>query len=378
MQYKFTRSLPLLLLTLAFGPRASAQNLYPISFFTDRIFSGNATGAPLQELPLNFNGNLKSVEIDRVNQQFYLAEADYPGANPFRLLRTSFNGTGTQVMLTLPIESYSYDVGLRLDAANGKLYFADHDSWSILSVNLDGTGLDTVYTFPNWTNVLRLEIDPAAGKIYMVRTSSPAIHVADLDNPVFTPLVQTTNGANWIRLNPADGKLYWSESTFSGDQGSLHRINTDGTGVEKFYETDSEILGFDFDTPNNRIYFALSNEDKVAHVGFDGTGYAEAYTVPSWSGVDHVYVQTASSPTSSPAAGLPVRIFPNPTTDRFSFEGASLDGAAELFVYDPAGRLVYSATVDAASALELPLRPGVYRVDLTDGKVRYSGRLVRL
>jgi hypothetical protein len=132
------------------------------------------------------------------------------------------------------------------DAQNRKLYFCDLQFQPhIQRVNADGTGLEMIYSRPSSDQggVDDLELDLAGGKIYWLENSltiGPAVSIlrSNLDGTSSERLVSVGGTQDTtprgIAVDPAGGKIYWTESGFcsSGAKGRIRRANLDGSSVE--------------------------------------------------------------------------------------------------------------------------------------------------
>lgn len=147
--------------------------------------------------------------------------------------RADAGGANPQVLLNLGGTSNLR--GLAVDAAAGRLYFADFDQGLILRSNLDGSGLATFQNTGAGTGPYGLLIDPATQRLYWteygagrVRWASlaggaPTTLYAGLVNPTYLTFIPSSEGGTGA------GYLLWSEAAAGAQRIVLAQI--DGTGV---------------------------------------------------------------------------------------------------------------------------------------------------
>ncbi len=166
-------------------------------------------------------------------------------------------------------------------SAATKMYWGDTTTNSIYRANLDGSGLESVVSFPLATDPLRrgiqrLAIDAAAGSLYWTNNDLNLVQRANLDGSDVTTLVDLSAFAGTdtpypldIELDLVHRKIYW---TMNG----LYRANLDGSQVEPLI-TDTRIYGVDIDHANQRLFLTSidcsgdSSGDCVHRADLDGS-----------------------------------------------------------------------------------------------------------
>jgi hypothetical protein len=149
-------------------------------------------------------------------------------------------------------------------------------------VNLDGSGGGDLSTpgvtvdFPNG-----LAIDPAAGKLYWSNYGASEIAFARLDGTAADTLDTTgatVAGPIGVAIDPARGRIYWANNTglsnkisFANLDGSGGGGNLDTTGV-----TNNSAWGIALDVASGRAYFG--NGNVISFARLDGSGGGDLST----------------------------------------------------------------------------------------------------
>jgi hypothetical protein len=116
-----------------------------------KIWRVNFDGSDLT--PVYQVGNGDALALDLAGNKMYFSDGPPVNAQPNTVVRTNLDGSNVEELLTLP-NPYRYLRTIALDVAGGKMYMSvvDPDSgwrdWAIMRANLDGSGLETLYT---WT-----------------------------------------------------------------------------------------------------------------------------------------------------------------------------------------------------------------------------------
>jgi hypothetical protein len=187
------------------------------------LFRANLDGSGRVNLVPAVN-QVDDVELDLINNKVYWSEGAF-GVNA--IYRANLDGTGKQTLID--VGSAGGMEGLALDPSAGKLYFTfNGPSDSIRSMNLDGSGLTTLYTLPSGSSdPFDIEIDPGAGLLYWDNPPDNQIFKSDLAGGT-RELIATVPGlANGIHVDPVDQKIYFGVAGVG-----VESVNTDGTGFE--------------------------------------------------------------------------------------------------------------------------------------------------
>ncbi len=151
-----------------------------------------------------------------------------------RLLSASPDGTDLKVMLAAGMSGPD---GIAVDAAAGHIFWTNmgkvkEDDGSIQRLDLDGRNLTTVVPVGGTFTAKQLKLDAANGKLYWSDREGMRVMRANLDGSRIETLVETGHGdearrdaRNWcvgIALDIAGGKVYWTQK--GGDNAGLGRI----------------------------------------------------------------------------------------------------------------------------------------------------------
>jgi len=143
------------------------------------------------------------------------------------------DGVNPQVLLNLGGTSNLR--GIAVDAAGGKLYFADFDQGLILRSNLDGSGLATFQDLGPGAGPWGVLFDPASQRLYWceyaagrvrwasVAGGAPVTLYAGLVNPTYLTFIPPDAGGGGV------GFLLWSEAAAGAQRIAIGML--DGGGV---------------------------------------------------------------------------------------------------------------------------------------------------
>ncbi|HET6867791.1 MAG TPA: PQQ-binding-like beta-propeller repeat protein [Solirubrobacteraceae bacterium] len=187
------------------------------------------------------------------------------------LLFGDLGGSGAQSLF--PGESSPE--GVAIDAAAGKIYWADTTSGAIRVGNLDGTGARDLYT--GETQPSGVAIDPASGLIYWADAVSRTgtIRVGNLDGSgTARTLFANESYPVGLTIDPADGKIYWG----SYDLFTIRAGNLDGTGATTLFSGENYPTQLAVDPAAGRIYWTNEFNGNVRAGNLDGTGATSLYT----------------------------------------------------------------------------------------------------
>lgn len=189
--------------------------------------------------------------------------------------------------------------GFTVDRPSGKVYWMEVNGCSpcggmicqgcprIRRANLDGNGVETLFTFPNGTtaNHSDIAVDSAAGKMYWSdRQFAPHLQRSNLDGSnvqTLTTLVAPFTGVAEIVLDVAGGRIYWIE-TAGGvpGQSRIVRANLDGTNLQQlvlYPVQEARPRGLALDIPCGKLYWTLSGfcpgepNGRIIRANLDGT-----------------------------------------------------------------------------------------------------------
>jgi DNA-binding beta-propeller fold protein YncE len=207
---------------------------------------------------------LRSIAVDPQNSRLY-----YSDDQQSRIARASLTGANRGNV----IASLDKPVGIDIDVANGKLYFADQgEDPGIFRVNLDGSELEPLIT-TGIEHPYGVALDLDAGRIYLVDNGVNAVFRANLDGSALTNLnVPDVDLPIQISLDLTAGKFYWSEI---GDVKRIRRANLDGSAAEVIvsratFTNFSQPLGLKVDARAHALYFI--DGSAIRRSNLDGSG----------------------------------------------------------------------------------------------------------
>lgn len=228
----------------------------------------------------------------------------YSGDGQF-LFRTNLDGSGRVNLV--PTGGVGNVGDVELDLLHGKVYWTvtDAATISIRSANLDGSNATTLIGRSGGL-FEGIALNPAAGKLYYTFTDG-TINVANLDGTGSTVFKSGLNGLFDVEIDPAGGKLYWSQDS-PQPPGLLRRANLDGTGgIQDLLASGANRFsnGINFDPVDQRLYYSLQNTSGgvntplgLGRVNADGSGNQIILTdgITNYIAVLHLAQQGAAVP----------------------------------------------------------------------------------
>ncbi len=278
----------------------------------------------------------------------------------------NLDGTGATDLYT----GESSPSGVAIDPAAGLIYWADavSGSGSIRVGNLDGSAAARTL-FARESYPVGVTIDPAAGKIYWGSYDTFKIRVGNLDGTGAADLFTGENYPTQLAIDPAAGKLYWTNE-FAGN---VRVGNLDGTGATNLYTGEGDVGGVAIDPTAGKIYWTDWNLGTVRVGSLDGT--APAQTLYSGE-TDPWMVALLRAPlgTGSPQISGSAGIGQTLTCSPGSWAPDLLSG----FLYRAPHSLSYQWTLSgtpiagATTSSVLASSPGEYRCEETAGNAAGS------
>jgi DNA-binding beta-propeller fold protein YncE len=187
---------------------AGVPRLFYLDIGGGRVLSAKTDGSDVRVLVRGATGLPDGVAVDVAGGHVFWTNMGAPNANDGFVDRVDLDGKG----LTAPVTAGKTFTPkqLKLDAANGKLYWADREGMRVQRANLDGTMLETL-------------VESGSGD------------------------AARQDAANWcvgIALDVAGKKIYWTQK--GGDNagvGSIRRAGIDvPPGEDPAHRTDVEVL----------------------------------------------------------------------------------------------------------------------------------------
>ena len=197
----------------------------------------------------------------------------------------SLNGTGGGGELnTTGASTPNSPAGVATDPATGEIYWADSGSapgsggpLSFAQLNDTGGGGDLLTSGATLVNPVGVAIDPATGKIYWANSGANTISFANLNGSGGGDL--NTRGAKvsspyGVAIDPANGKIYWANRGNDTHPISFANLNDTGGGgnLNVSGATPSGAEGVAIDPEAGKIYWANSNANTISFANLDNTG----------------------------------------------------------------------------------------------------------
>lgn len=123
----------------------------------------------------------------------------------------------------------------------------------------------------------RLDIDEINEKVYW--TERGMIGVANLGGTCVDTVVDGLFNPIAIALNPADGKLYFSEQALGG---RISRVGTDGSNLEMIVPDAGDVFGIAVDPDGGKVYWTDARNGRVGRSDLDGANLE--YIIPDTPG----------------------------------------------------------------------------------------------
>jgi DNA-binding beta-propeller fold protein YncE len=202
----------------------------------------------------------------------------------------------------------SFPTGIAVDAAGGKVYWADNETDSITRANLDGSSPEVVYRSSDpYSNPNGIAIDHDAGKLFW--TESNVVKCAGLEGS--SPAVLYTASFP-TGVSVASGKVFFTDNMtgsmsrgdYAGDAPTVFTLSTDAFsnpsavaiagdvfwaeagGVYRMAQDGSARVqlatpafpgGVAIEPASHRIYYTDNIDDTVSYVSADGSGRTAVY-----------------------------------------------------------------------------------------------------
>ena len=223
-------------------PESQRPSMYWINTDTDKIESLEPFDAVTQEVV--------SLTVDAAGGKIYWAEQD---SSRGTIKRANLDGTNVEVLTTEPITASSFVV----DTADNKLYWTDSTQGRVHSADLNGENITTIIELDDIKDIV---VDTEGGKLYFSDTF--AIRRVNRDGTNVEIILTgwgtfRTTGIGGIAV--ADGKIYWTEqqNRIRGS-GKIHRANLNGTNIETLATPLGTPTDIAVDTVGGKVYWANS------------------------------------------------------------------------------------------------------------------------
>jgi sugar lactone lactonase YvrE len=215
-----------------------------------------------------------------------------------QVIRSAADGSARTVIV--PSAGSGPD-GVAVDAKAGKVYWTNMgapngDDGTIMRSDLDGKNVATIVKSGGTFTPKQLKIDTANGKLYWSDREGMRVMRANLDGSMIETLVQTgstdaerQDASHWcvgIAIDVAGGKLYWSQKgPDNGKVGTINRASLElPAGADPAKRSDIEVLfknlpepiDLDLDLDKHMIYWTDRGDNTVSRAPLDATGFDPA------------------------------------------------------------------------------------------------------
>jgi len=376
-----------LTLLLVLTGSASAQTATRVYWTgNSAITSANVDGSDVQTVVSGLPGlvGLYDIAVDSDRGKLYFAHKA-----AYIIERVNLDGTGRETVIT-----DAYPVGLALDVSGEKIYWTDYTNANprIRRANFDGTGVEDLFSASSGCDLTGIVLDLAAGHLYWAERMDQQIWRGNLDGTGATMLLQCWAGIGhpW-GLALGNGRIYWTVGGIHGQ--AIASANLAGQDVQTLIE-DLPLAPryLEFDAATQRLYwvnYSTSNDGTVQRINLDGTGLETVVT----TGIRYGYglaleFDSASAAIDTPLPMVRLSNHPNPfnPSTLISFDLAreqsvqlqifTLDGALLRTLLDgprPAGP--HAVHWDGRDTQGRMLPSGVYLYRLTTDQTQQTRRM---
>lgn len=172
-------------------------------------------------------------------------------------------------------------VGIAMDLAHHRIYYSIRTGIDYMSLHgsAGGTFNTTGATIDSASS---LAIDPAAGKLYWTNWDGQKISWANLDGsgggdlPITGPAVNDPHG---LVVDVKTGKLYWTNSA-ANTIASANLNGSDATVLPIASSYLNDPIGLAIDRASGRIYWANCSGNTISYAKLNGSGAGTLSTAP--------------------------------------------------------------------------------------------------
>lgn len=299
------KTLNLICVLLAFVPgvlSASIPGIYIASGVDRTLIRTDLSGAnPTTVLTVGGTGIMNNLAYDPINEKVYWTISN----GDRRIMRANLDGTGLETLYTFVgagAKGAINPVGLLLDPVGGMMYFTDIDNMRLWSGNLNGGTLATVTDLVGGF----LMADPVGitspdGMSLVYTRASINEGIYNFPGGLFLSAIKPTGIAA-----DYDNDRYFYIQTGGGANNTLSRVNFDGTGnvhllTNLNFVNNGGSLYVESET--EKIYWSEqgNNANAIKRANFDGTDVETLYTQ---SGTNYLYGMIVVVPEPGSAAAL--------------------------------------------------------------------------
>jgi hypothetical protein len=220
------------------GLKADVANGFVYWIDNNAIYRGSTDGtAPVALIYTDAGPLIADMDIDK-SGRLYISCWSSVLTGYHAIKRLNADGTG-KVEELYQLLGEPYAGGLKVDVANGKLYWTEYMSLSVFEGSIDGQLARPAKLLFDASDGLaspaNIAIHPADGHIYIMDNGNNIIYKGALDGSGSLQALPVLNtdivGAGDVEIDPVNRYLYWH--LFEYVNGAVMRCKTDGTGVQR-------------------------------------------------------------------------------------------------------------------------------------------------
>ncbi len=197
--------------------------------------------------------------FDAVNKKIY--STDFLSTGAGKVWRFNSDGTSMEAVVSGINDPY----GIAVNAAGGKIYWADGES--ISRANLDGTGYQKDFIKITGGLMRAVAYNSKTDMIYFYEVNVEDLYMAKADGTGATKIVEGAYGYS-LYVDETNSKIYFDDRNTA----SVKQANLDGTGVVKFGDAPGRVYGMSIDYGTNKFYWSDISANNIKRANLDGTG----------------------------------------------------------------------------------------------------------
>ncbi|MGF1638423.1 MAG: PKD domain-containing protein [Cyclobacteriaceae bacterium] len=202
------------------------------------------------------------VEYDPESGAVYYSDLDNGS-----VWKTDITGSNHELI----IDNLNSPQDIALDAANNLLWVVERTSSSIVQVNLTNKTSSTLYNIANGLGELPIAIDHFEDNLYItcVEIDFESVWVAKKDGSEIKNIIDYgTGGYGYgLAIDKVNRKIYFDNR----DAFEILTSNLDGTGINKFADTNGRVYGIAIDNTNGKVYWSDNGDRAIRMANLDGT-----------------------------------------------------------------------------------------------------------
>lgn len=252
--------------------------------------------------------------------------------------------------------------GIAEHTPSGRLYFTSshlNQSSSVYRCEADGTGLTTLVSYGAARNLRGIAVDAAAGKMFFADFDGSKLFSANFDGTGVTNVANTGAGPWGVAVDPASQLLYWCEY----GAGRIVRSTYTGASTTVLYTGLSNPTYLALDPAGGNLYWSQAGGTPAVRRGPLGGGTPSPLqsVTQSYGGVVFVPASVVDAPDAEPIREVELApVSPNPARAGAMVEFAlPRETPVRLTLTDVQGRLV-------ATLADGTLGPGRHRTSLSN------------